>query len=126
MEAITNVPGAPKPVGPYSAVVRSQGLLFLAGQVGIDPETGSLVGGGVEAQLRQVLKNLDAVLRHCGSSPERVVMTTIFLTNISDSRMVNDVYGEFVNRSAPPARQTVAVKELPLGALVEVSVIAEG
>ena len=124
MEVITNVPGAPKPVGPYSPAVRAEGLLFLAGQVGIDPETGSLVGGGLEAQLRQVLKNLAAVLAHSGSNPSRIVMTTIFLTNISDSRIVNEVYGEFVNREAPPARQTVAVKELPLGALIEISVIA--
>lgn len=125
MEVITNVSGAPKPVGPYSPAIRAGGLLFLAGQVGIDPETGSLVGGGLEAQLRQVLKNLGAVLAHCGSGPEKIVMTTIFLTNISDSRIVNEVYGEFVNREAPPARQTVAVKELPLGALIEISVIAE-
>ncbi len=124
MEFIREAAGAPKPVGAYSAAVKAGGFLFLAGQIGLNPETGALVDGGLEAQTRQVLRNLDAVLAHCGSSPKRITMTTIFLTSIADAKVVNELYGQFVDPAAAPARQTVAVKELPLGALVEISVIA--
>ena len=124
MEFVREAAGAPKPVGAYSAAVKAGGFIFLAGQIGLDPETGTLVEGGLEAQTRRVLQNLDAVLRQCGSSPKRITMTTIFLTNIADAKVVNELYGQFVDPSAAPARQTVAVKELPLGAVVEISVIA--
>lgn len=124
MEFINDAPGAPKPVGAYSQAVEVGGLVFLAGQVGLDPNTGELVTGGLEAQTKQVLENLRAVLTAAGSSPDQVLMTTIFLTEITDSKVVNGLYSEFVNLKAPPARQTIAVKALPLGALVEMSLIA--
>ncbi len=124
MEVMREVKGAPKPVGPYSAAVRANGMVYLAGQIALDPESGVLIGGTVEEQTAQVLKNLDAVLRGCGTEPRKIVMTTIFLTDIADGKVVNELYGRFVNTDAPPARQTVAVKALPLGALVEISVIA--
>jgi len=124
MNYIRNVPGAPKPVGAYSPAVVTNGLVFVAGQVGLDPETGALVGGGLEAQTKQVLANLAAVLKASGSSPEKIAMTTIFLANIADAKVVNELYGAFVNAERLPARQTVAVKDLPLGAVVEISVIA--
>ena len=124
IEFINNAPGAPKPVGPYSQAVSVGGTIYCSGQIGIDPNSGAIVAGGVEAELRQVLANLKAVLSGAGSSPDKVVMASIFLTNIADGKIVNPIYGEFVNQQNPPARQTVAVKDLPLGALVEISVIA--
>lgn len=124
MEFIKNVEGAPKPVGPYSPAVKIEGLLFCSGQIGLDPETGKLVEGGVEEQTKQVLKNMQAVLTASGSSVDRILMTSIFLADIQSGAIVNKLYGEFVNQENPPARQTVAVKDLPLGALVEISVIA--
>jgi 2-iminobutanoate/2-iminopropanoate deaminase len=124
MEFIKNVEGAPKPVGPYSPAVKQDGLLFCSGQIGLDPETGKLVDGGVEGQTAQVLANMKAVLSASGSSIDRILMTSIFLADIQSGAVVNKLYGEFVNQQNPPARQTVAVKDLPLGALVEISVIA--
>ena len=124
MEFIKDVPGAPKPVGAYSPAVKANGFVFLAGQIALDPETGTLVPGTVDVQARQVLKNIDAVLRAAGTSAKDICLTTIFLANISDSKMVNEIYGSFVDPERAPARQTVAVKDLPLGALVEISVIA--
>lgn len=125
MQAITNVPGAPAPVGAYSPAIKSGNLVFCSGQIALDPGTNQIVTGGVESEARQVLKNLEAVLVAAGSSPKKILMTTIFLANISDSKTVNALYSDFVNQDAPPARQTIAVKDLPLGAQVEISVIAE-
>lgn len=125
MEIVQEVPNAPKPVGPYSVAVKAGGLLFCSGQIGLDPDKGVIVEGGVEAQARQVLDNLKAVLIAAGSSFDKVVMTSIFLSTMSDFKSINEIYAEYVSADKPPARQTVAVKELPLGALVEISVIAE-
>ena len=125
MKAINNAVGAPSPVGTYSQAVCAGDLAFLAGQIGISPESAELVSGGVETEVKQVLSNITAVLEHVGSSPEQIVMTTIFLADINDAKLVNEIYGEFVDSAAPPARQTVAVRELPLGARVEISVIAQ-
>ena len=125
MQAIRTIEGAPAPVGAYSAAVKSNGLVFCAGQIALDPESGELVDGGILAQTERVLKNLQAVLAGSGSDFSKVVMTTIFLAEASDSKVVNELYGEVVSGDNPPARQTVAVKALPLGALVEISVIAE-
>lgn len=124
MEFINDAPGAPKPVGAYSQAVEHGGFVFLAGQVGIDPSTGQLVAGGIEAETKQVLENLRAVLAASETSPAQILMTTIFLADINDAKTVNGFYAEFVNKDHPPARQTVSVKALPLGALVEISVIA--
>lgn len=125
MQAITNIPNAPAPVGAYSPAIKSGNLVFCSGQIALDPKTNQMVSGGVEVEAKQVLKNLEAVLLAAGSSPKKVLMTTIFLANISDSKAVNALYSDFVNQEAPPARQTIAVKDLPLGAQVEISVIAE-
>ncbi|MBP9838437.1 MAG: Rid family detoxifying hydrolase [Proteobacteria bacterium] len=126
MEHIKEIQNAPKPVGPYSIAVKANGFVFLSGQVAIDPVTSKLIEGDVAAQIEQVLKNLKAVLHESGSSYEKVVMTTIFLARMEDFKIVNEVYAKFVSSANPPARQTVAVKELPLGALVEISLIAVG
>jgi 2-iminobutanoate/2-iminopropanoate deaminase len=125
MKAIREIPGAPQPVGPYSPAIKSGGFLFCAGQIGLDPNSMTIVEGGVEAQTKRVLENLKAVLAASSLTFSSVVMTTIFLTDIKDGKVVNEIYAQYVNPDSPPARQTVAVKELPLNALVEISVIAE-
>lgn len=125
MEVIVRVPGAPDPVGPYSPVVRSGGFVFCAGQIGLSPEKGTLVPGGIEEQTERVLENLSAVLRGAGSSWGKVCMTTIFLTELSNGPIVNKLYERYLEGAHLPARQTVGVKELPMGALVEISLIAE-
>jgi 2-iminobutanoate/2-iminopropanoate deaminase len=121
-EAITTK-NAPEPVGPYSQAIRVGNFIFTAGQVGLSPASGKLVEGGVEAQAQQVMQNLANILEAAGTSLTNVVKTTIFLTNLSDFAAVNKIYGGFFT-AAPPARTTVQVAGLPLGALVEIETIA--
>ena len=113
---------APAALGPYSQAIHAGNLVFASGQLGLDPQTGKLQEG-IETQTRQVLANLAAVLTAAGSSVEKVVKTTIFLTNMADFAKVNTLYGE-VFKVDPPARSTVQVAALPLGGLVEIEVIA--
>ncbi|MCS7041108.1 MAG: RidA family protein [Anaerolineae bacterium] len=113
---------APAAIGPYSQAIKANGFVFTAGQLGLDPATGRLAEG-VEAQARQALANLKAILAAAGSSPNQVVKTTIFLADMADFAKVNAVYGE-VFSAAPPARSTVQVAALPLGARVEIEAIA--
>jgi 2-iminobutanoate/2-iminopropanoate deaminase len=114
---------APAAIGPYSQAVRANGMIFLSGQIALDPRTGELVPGDVAAQTEQVMENLGAVLRAAGSDFSRVVRTTIYLVNLGDFQVVNAVYGKrFPN--APPARATVQVAALPRGARVEIDAIA--
>ena len=116
---------APAPVGPYNQAVRVGDLLFCSGQIALDPRSGELVGGGdVEAETRQVLTNLQAVLAAGGSSPERVVRTTVFLTDLADFAAVNAIYAETFGTGVSPARACVQVAALPKGASVEIDAIA--
>jgi 2-iminobutanoate/2-iminopropanoate deaminase len=117
--------GAPKPFGgaPYNQAIRAAGLVFCAGQVGLDPAAGTLVEGGVEPQARRAMENLSAVLEAAGSSIDRIVKTTIFVTDLGDFAAVNAVYGSFF-AADPPARSTVQVAGLPGGAVVEIEAIA--
>lgn len=115
--------GAPKAIGPYSQAVRAGEFLFLSGQVALDPATMAIVPGGVEAETRQVLANLTAVLAAGGATWDDVVRTTIFLTDLGDFALVNKIYGE-VAGSVPPARATVQVAALPRGAVVEIDAVA--
>jgi 2-iminobutanoate/2-iminopropanoate deaminase len=117
--------GAPKPFGgaPYNQAIRAAGFVFCAGQVGLDPASGTLVDGGVEAQARRVMENLSAVLEAAGSSLDRIVKTTIFVADLGDFAAVNAVYGSFFTTD-PPARSTVQVAGLPAGALVEIEAVA--
>jgi 2-iminobutanoate/2-iminopropanoate deaminase len=112
-------PSAPPVAGPYSPAVRAGDWLVLAGQVGLDPATGTIVDGGAEAQARQVLANIAAVLGDCGASLRDVAKTTIFVTNIGSFADVNAVYAEAFGDHRP-ARSTVEVSALPGGALVEI------
>ena len=115
--------GAPKAIGPYEQAIRVDGWVFTAGQIPLDPKTGNLVEGGIAPQTRQALENLKAVLAAAGSSLERVVKATVFLKNMSDFPAMNEVYAEYFGGSKP-ARSTVAVAELPRGALVEIDLTA--
>lgn len=121
-EAITSS-DAPKAIGPYSQAVRAGGLVFLSGQIPLDPRTGELVAGDVRAQADRVLDNLAAVLRAAGLSFEQVVKTTIYLTDLADFGAVNEVYGKRFG-AVPPARATVQVAALPRGAKVEIDAVA--
>jgi 2-iminobutanoate/2-iminopropanoate deaminase len=114
---------APKAIGPYSQAIRVDATVFTAGQVAIDPATGKLVEGDVSAQTRQVLANLAAVLEAAGTSLAHVVKTTVFLANMDDFVAMNQVYAEAFSEK-PPARSTVQVARLPLGALVEIEAVA--
>ena len=113
---------APAAVGPYSQAVRVGGLVYTAGQIGLDPLLGQL-RTGIAAQTRQVLANLQAVLTAAGSSLDQVVKTTVFLQDMGDFAAFNQIYGSAFT-VVPPARSTVAVAALPLGALVEIEAIA--
>ena len=114
---------APAPVGPYSQAIRVDGFVFCSGQVGLDPKTGTIVDGGVAEQTRQVLDNLTEVLAAADLTLSAIVKTTIFLVDINDFATVNAIYAERMG-TPPPARSTVAVAALPLGARVEIEAIA--
>jgi 2-iminobutanoate/2-iminopropanoate deaminase len=120
---IVHTDKAPKAIGPYSQAIRTDSMIYTAGQLGLDPATGEFVAGGVEEQTRQSLTNLKSVLEAAGSSMEKVVKTTVFLKDMADFPKMNPVYGEFFAEN-PPARSTVAVAGLPKGGLVEIEVIA--
>ncbi|HIG75562.1 MAG TPA: hypothetical protein EYQ24_13590 [Bacteroidetes bacterium] len=120
---ILSAPGAPAAVGPYSHAVRAGGFLFCSGQVGLDPEAGALVPGGVEAQARQVFENIRAVLAAADLTLADVAKATVFLTTMEDFTAVNAIYAEAFGEHRP-ARSTIAVAELPLGAKVEIEVVA--
>jgi len=114
---------APKAIGPYEQAIKANGFIYTAGQIPIDPKTGNFVEGGITAQTRQVLENLKAVLEAGGSSLDRVVKATVFLKNMADFTAMNDVYAQYLG-GAKPARSTVAVAELPRGALIEIDLVA--
>ncbi len=114
---------APKAIGPYSQAIKVGNLVYTAGQIPIDPKTGNFVTGGINEQTRQVLENLQAVLAAAGSSLDQVIKATVFLKNIADFAAMNEVYAEYLG-AAKPARSTVAVAELPRGALVEIDLVA--
>ena len=113
---------APKAIGPYEQAIKANGFLYTAGQIPIDPKTGNIVAGGIAAQTRQVLENLKAVVEAGGSSLDRVIKATVFLKNMEDFAAMNEVYGQYLG-SAKPARSTVAVAELPRGALIEIDFV---
>jgi 2-iminobutanoate/2-iminopropanoate deaminase len=119
---IVSTEKAPKAIGPYSQAIRTENLIFTAGQVGLDPATMELVEG-VEAQTRQVLTNLKHVLESADSGLKFVVKTTVFLQDMADFAKMNSVYAEFFSEN-PPARSTIQVAGLPKGALVEIECVA--
>jgi 2-iminobutanoate/2-iminopropanoate deaminase len=114
---------APKPIGPYSQAVVAGGLMFVSGQIPLDPATDKLIEGGIEAQTEQVLKNLMAILKEAKMGPENVVKTTVFLSDLADFAKMNEVYGKYLGKQ-PPARSTIQAAGLPRGVKVEIDLVA--
>jgi 2-iminobutanoate/2-iminopropanoate deaminase len=121
-EAVSSA-GAPKAIGPYSQAVRAGGLLFVSGQIPLDPSTGEMVQGDIAAQTRRVLENLGAILREAGTSFDHVVRTTVYLADMNDFAAMNEVYATYFSSPAP-ARATVQAARLPKDARVEIDLIA--
>lgn len=125
-EFYSDIPNAPKAVGPYSPAARAGLYTFLSGQIPIDPSTGKICGDGIEEQTTQVMKNIGAVLEHLGKGFSDLIKTTIFLTDLGNFQIVNEIYAKFLN-GHKPARSTVQVSALPLGAKVEIEcIVANG
>lgn len=119
-----NTPNAPKAIGPYSQAVKAGSFLFVSGTLPVDPATGLLSATTIEDQTRQVLKNIDAILKDQGLTFAKVVKTEVYLTNINDFKTMNEIYALEFSNPIKPARQTMEVSALPLGALIEISCIA--
>jgi 2-iminobutanoate/2-iminopropanoate deaminase len=114
---------APRAIGPYEQAVTSNGFIYTSGQIALDPGTGKLIDGDVAAQTRRVLENLKAVLEAAGSSLDHAVKATVYLTDLSAFSSMNEVYSEYLGR-AKPARSTVGVGSLPMGASIEIDLVA--
>ncbi|RVU01813.1 RidA family protein [Mucilaginibacter limnophilus] len=123
MKAIINTSDAPAPIGPYSQAVKAGGLLFVSGQVAIEPATGDLILDDIETETHQVMKNIKAILTAAGAEFSHVVKTTIFLKDMGDFAKVNEIYGSYFTADFP-ARETVQVSVLPKNVNVEISVTA--
>ena len=115
---------APKALGPYSQAIAAGDFVFLSGQIGLDPATGNLVDGGIEQQTERALRNLTAVLWAAGASLDHVIKTTVFMTDLGQFAAMNTVYAKFFPGEAPPARATVQVAALNVGARIELQMIA--
>ena len=123
MKKIIMTTNAPKPVGPYSQAILVGQTLYCSGQIAIDPKTNEVLKGSVKEEAELVMKNIGAVLKEGGMSYENIIKTNIFLISMSDFAAVNEVYGQYF-KADPPARSTIAVKELPKGVQVEIEVVA--
>jgi 2-iminobutanoate/2-iminopropanoate deaminase len=123
MRQVISTGSAPKAIGPYSQAIRAAGLLFLSGQVPLDPATGTLVEGDIGKQTERVMENLKAVLVAAGSSMERAVKMTVFLKDMNDFAAMNEVYGRYFPED-PPARTTIEAARLPKDARIEIDMIA--
>jgi len=123
MKTIIHTENAPKAVGPYSQAIESNGILFISGQIPIDPKTGKIVEGGIKEQTEQVMKNIGAILKQAGYSFNQVVKSTCLLNDMDNFSAMNEVYARYYPND-PPARAAYGVVRLPLGALVEIETIA--
>lgn len=123
MKTIISTDKAPKAIGPYNQAIAYGGLVYCSGQIALDPNTGEFVSDQIAEQTEQVMRNLEAVLVAAGSDFSKVIKCTIFLADMSDFAVVNEIYGRYF-KSEPPARETVAVKTLPKNGLVEIGCIA--
>jgi 2-iminobutanoate/2-iminopropanoate deaminase len=121
--SVISTQSAPAAIGPYSQAISAGGLVFLSGQLPLDPATGQFVDGDVAALTRQIFHNIEAVLAAAGSSLDKIVKTTVFLADLADFQVMNDAYAEFFPAS-PPARSTVQVARLPRDARIEIEVVA--
>jgi 2-iminobutanoate/2-iminopropanoate deaminase len=123
MKDIVLTDKGPKPIGPYSQAVKSNGFLFASGQVALDPRTNEFIGGDIRQQTERAMENIKAVVEAAGSNLHHVVKSTVFLKDLNDFAAMNEAYGKYF-AAAPPARSTVQVARLPKDALVEIEVIA--
>lgn len=124
MKKIINTPNAPTPIGPYNQAVLSGNTLYLSGQIGLNIETGLLILENVKAETKQVMENLKAVLHAADMTFENVVKSTIFISDMNDFTLINEVYGSYFDEENAPARETVQVAKLPKNVNVEISMIA--
>ena len=124
MKTVISTPNAPGAIGPYSQAIKVGELLFLSGQLGIDPKTGEITGD-VAAQTKQALTNAKAILEAAGSAMDKVIKTTVFLSDIGNFAAMNQIYGTFFTEGSYPARSAVEVAALPKGGLVEIELVAE-
>lgn len=123
MKRIIHTLNAPAAIGPYSQAVEAKGILYISGQIPLDPQTMKVVEGGIQVQTEQVLKNIGAILKEAGYEYTDVVKSTCLLSDMANFKAMNEVYGRFYSEN-PPARAAFAVKELPLGVLIEIETIA--
>jgi 2-iminobutanoate/2-iminopropanoate deaminase len=123
MKKVINTPDAPKAIGPYSQAIEAGNTLYISGQIPINPATGKIETTSIVGQTEQVMKNIGAILKAAGYGFENVVKSTCLLSEISNFAAMNEVYGKYYTQN-PPARAAFAVKDLPLGALVEIETIA--
>ena len=124
MKTVISTPNAPGAIGPYSQAIKVGELLFLSGQLGIDPKTGEITGD-VAAQTKQALTNAKAILEAAGSAMDKVIKTTVFLSDIGNFATMNEIYGTFFTEGSYPARSAFEVAALPKGGLVEIELVAE-
>ena len=124
MKKIITSKNAPSPIGPYNQAVIANGFMYISGQVGMNPKTGKIIKESISNETEQVMKNLSSILNEASISFENVVKTTIFLSDMNDFSLVNEVYGKYFEEDTAPARETVQVSKLPLGVNVEISMIA--
>lgn len=125
MKEIITTTNAPAPIGPYNQAVKCGNLLYTSGQIPVNPQTGAKVEGGIQEQTVQVLENLKAVLAEAGASLDNVIKTTVFLQDMGDFGVFNGIYAEYFDEENAPARSTVQVAALPIGALVEIELVAD-
>ena len=123
MKRVIHTSKAPAAVGPYSQAIESNGLLFVSGQIPIDPATGKIVEGGIKEQTKQVMENISSILEEAGYNFKDVIKSTCLLSDMENFKAMNDVYGSYYPVE-PPARAAFAVKTLPLNVLVEIETIA--
>ena len=121
---IINTKDAPAPIGPYSQAVLANNTLFVSGQIALDPQTGDLVKNDIQVETHQVMKNLGAILQEAGATFSNVVKCSIFVKDLANFALINEVYGEYFFSENPPARETVEVSRLPKDVNVEISCIA--
>ncbi len=123
MKKIINSTDAPKAIGPYSQAVEANGMLFISGQIPIDPAIGKVIEGGIKEQTEQVMKNIAAILKEAGYTFQDVIKSTCLLSDMEHFAAMNEIYGKYYAEN-PPARAAFAVKGLPLGVMVEIETIA--
>ena len=124
MKKIINTPNAPAPIGPYNQAVLIKDTLYISGQIPIDPKTGNLVEGGIQAETQQSMENLRAILEEAGMTFEHVIKSSIFIKDMNQFAEINEVYGRYFDAETAPARETVEVANLPKFVNVEISMIA--